>query len=116
MTGLPYLPTTTTILKPDPNTKEVVAVTTQDVEPILEHAATLRSMPQKSDWGRHIASVPNNLINELLEEEWRRGNPHASPYSPEIVAKVKQRLDSGEWAKFRVDEKVSGGAYIGWHK
>ena len=105
MTGLPYLPTTTTILKPDPNDKEVIAVTTQDVEPIVEHNALLRSMQQKSDWGRHVASVPNNLINELLTELWKLGcRDITSPYHPLVAAIVRQRLENGEWAKFRVDK------------
>ncbi len=44
--------------------KRTIAVYSHDdVEDILEHNKTLRSMSQKSDWGRHIASIPNIIKN-----------------------------------------------------
>jgi hypothetical protein len=46
----------------------------QDVEPILEHNKTLRTIEQRSDWGRHIASVPNVVLEKWLNEELERGN------------------------------------------
>jgi hypothetical protein len=43
----------------DAGEKVIVAETVQDVEPILERNHALRGEPQKSDWGRHIATIPN---------------------------------------------------------
>jgi hypothetical protein len=64
-----------TILYPDPNDKSVVAVSYQDYSHVLEQNKVLRDVPQKrAAWARHIAQVPNNLIFEGLNEEWRRGN------------------------------------------
>jgi hypothetical protein len=37
---------------PRPKDSIVIAESWQDVEPILERNAMLRSMPQKSDWGK----------------------------------------------------------------
>jgi len=53
---------------------EIIASTTQDVEPILERNAALRGEPQKSDWGRHVATIPNVILVRWLNEEYARGN------------------------------------------
>lgn len=93
-----------TILRPDPNDKDVIAVTTQDVEPILERNKTLRSEEQKSDWGRHVATVPNNVAYQWLVEEWTRGNKNLRMFSPEWMALVKRKLDDPDWAYLRTDK------------
>ena len=40
----------------------VIASATQDVEPILERNQQLRGEAQKSDWGRHVATIPNVIL------------------------------------------------------
>ena len=42
----------------DRGEKLIVAETMQDVEPILERNKALRGQAQRSDWGRHIATIP----------------------------------------------------------
>ena len=93
---------TRTTLYPDPNDKSIVAVSTQDIEPAIEYAKELAKETQKSDWGRHVASIPNILITQLLNEEWARGNHNLRPYSPEFKALVWRKLQT-DWAAFRVD-------------
>lgn len=94
-----------TELYPDKNDKkDVLAHTYQDVEPILEDNRHLRSMPQKSDWGRHVASVPNNIIYQWLVEEWTRGNHGLRLHSDEWKRLVKRKLQDPEWAYLRTDK------------
>jgi hypothetical protein len=40
----------------------VIASATQDVEPILKRNQRLRADPQTSDWGRHVATIPNVIL------------------------------------------------------
>lgn len=42
----------------DRGEKRIIAVTTQDVEPILERNRMLRGERQRSDFGRHVANIP----------------------------------------------------------
>jgi len=53
----------------DHGAKTTTFVTTQDVEPILEHNKVLQTIPQKSDWGRHIASIPMVIVEKWLRED-----------------------------------------------
>ena len=41
----------------------------QDVAPVLERNAALRAEPQRSDWGRHIASIPNVILVRWMNED-----------------------------------------------
>ena len=41
----------------------------QDCEDIIESNKRLQNEPQKSDWGRHIASIPNNILLKWMLEE-----------------------------------------------
>ena len=52
----------------------VIASATQDVEPILERNQQLRGEAQKSDWGRHVATIPNVILLKWLNEAHARGN------------------------------------------
>lgn len=88
----------------DHNEKRIVAYTEQDCDPILEHNKLLRSMPQKSDWGRHIASIPNVILTKWLNEEYARGNVSLRMFSKEFDALVARKLRDPEWAYLRVDK------------
>ena len=82
---------------------KIVAVTEQDVEPILERNKELRSMEQKSDWGRHIASIPNVIITKWLNEEWASGNTELRPFTKPFDELVAKKLRDPEWAYLRTD-------------
>ena len=62
----------------------IVAETWQDVEPILDRNKELRSIPQKSDWGRHVASIPNVILHQWLNEEYASGNTHLRLFTREF--------------------------------
>lgn len=79
----------------------------QDVEPYLENNARLREMDQPSDWGRHLASVPNVVINQWLYEEWTRGNTGLRFGSEEWRRIVWKKLNDPAWAYLRVDKPPS---------
>ena len=81
----------------------IVAETVQDVEPILERNKALRSIEQKSEWGRHIASIPNVILVRWLNEEYARGNVGLRILSKEFDALVAKKLDDPDWKFLRVD-------------
>lgn len=75
----------------------------QDVEDILENNRRLRSIAQKSDWGRHVASIPNVIMTRWLNEEWAKGNTTIRLFGPEMDALVERKLKDPEWAYLRTD-------------
>jgi hypothetical protein len=94
------------ILERAPKAKEslIIAESIQDVEPILERNKVLRSMPQKSDWGRHIASIPNVILTRWLNEEYSRGNVGLRMFTKEFDELVAKKLRDPNWAYLRVDK------------
>lgn len=82
----------------------IIAESMQDVEPLLERNKQLRSMPQKSDWGRHIASIPNVICMQWLNEEWARGNTSITFLSKEFDELVARKLRDPDWAYLRTDK------------
>ncbi|MGX1362582.1 hypothetical protein [Bradyrhizobium elkanii] len=87
----------------DSNGQDVAVEMVQDVEPILEHNKMLRSLAQKSDWGRHVASIPNVIMTRWLNEELERGNTTIKMFGPEMDALVDRKLKDPEWAYLRTD-------------
>jgi hypothetical protein len=90
----------------DRGEKKIVAVTEQDVEPILEHNKALRGEPQpprrRGDFGRHVASIPNVILVRWLNEEHARGNTRLRLFSPEFNALVARKLRDPDWKHLRV--------------
>ena len=84
----------------DRSEKLIIAHSLQDVEPILEHNKALRSMPQKSDWGRHIASIPNVILTKWLNEA---NSPTLRMFSKEFDELVAKKLRDPDWAYLRTD-------------
>ena len=75
----------------------------QDVEPIIDRNKELQTIEQKSDWGRHIASVPNIFLEKWLNEEAARGNVDMRFGSDEFWQMVGRKLQDPEWKFLRVD-------------
>ncbi len=88
----------------DSNGKDLAITQTEDVEPILEHNKLLRTMEQPSDWGRHIAEIPNVIYVQWLNEEHARGNTDLRLFTPEFDAIVQKKLRDPDWAYLRVDK------------
>lgn len=80
----------------------------QDCQDILDRNAQLRGMPQKSastqTWGRHVASIPNVILERWLSEEWQRGNTSLKMAGPEFDALVKRKLEDPDWKWLRTDK------------
>lgn len=93
-----------TSLHLDRTEKLIIAETMQDVEPILEWNKHLRSIPQKSDWGRHIANIPLVIVTKWLNEEWSRGNVNLRYLSKEFDEIVARKLRDPDWAYLRTDK------------
>lgn len=92
----------TEVLKFSLRDGQAVIRSTDDVEPILELNKELRSQPQKSDWGRHIATIPCIIEMRWLNECWERG--HDIRYlSSEWTEFVHLKLKDPDWAYLRTD-------------
>ncbi len=81
----------------------VIAYTEQDVEDIIEANKRLQSTPQKCDWGRHVATIPNVFLTRWLNEELARGNTTLRMYSKEFDALVERKLKDPDWKFLRTD-------------
>jgi hypothetical protein len=79
----------------------VIASATQDVEPILERNRRLRAEPQASNWGRHVATIPNVILLKWLNEEHARGNTRLRLFTKEFDELVARRLADPDWAYLR---------------
>lgn len=79
----------------------------QDVEPHLDFNKFLQSLKQKSDWGRHVAHIPNIFYEKWLREEWDRGNTHLRPFTPEFDELVERKLQDPDWKFLRVDSAAA---------
>jgi len=88
----------------DRSDQTVIAYSEQDCDPILDRNQQLRSQPQKSDWGREIAEIPNVIIVKWLNEEWMRGNVSLRPFTPEFRELVARKLRDPEWKYLRTDK------------
>lgn len=78
--------------------------TYQDVEDIIENNKRLQSEPQRSDWGRHIATIPNNILNQWLHEEYARGNVNMRLFDDEFNRLVQRKLNDHDWLFLRTDK------------
>jgi hypothetical protein len=95
----------------DTNGQDLAIRHTQDVEPILENNKLLRTMDQPSDWGRHVAEIPNVIYVQWLDEEHRKGNTGLRLFTPEFDAIVQKKLKDPEWAYLRTDKPA---LIMGW--
>lgn len=85
----------------------------QDVEPIIEHNKALQAIEQRSDWGRHVASVPNVVLEKWLNDEWDRGNINMQFGSDEFYEMVERNLQDPQYRAFRTDAVFNGSLGFG---
>lgn len=103
---------TNTLLKFDDDSLQVKV--TQDVEDIIENNKRLQTTPQKSDWGRHIASVPNVFINKMMDDAYARGNVNMKMFDEEFNRFYEHNIrNNPEWRAFRTDNP-SNPFHLGW--
>ena len=72
----------------------------QDCEAIIERNKALRSLPQKCDWGRHVATIPNNVLLKWMLEE---GVPVFGMPAHEWDKFLKKKLSDPDWRDLRTD-------------
>jgi len=78
--------------------KKIHFVRSQDCQPIVDAAKELEQIPQKGDF-RHIATIPNILIEKALHEEGV--NILALP-KKELTRYLRGKLKrGGDWAYLR---------------
>ena len=70
----------------------------QDVEDIIERNKRLRSEPQKSEWGRHVATIPNNILLKWMLEE---GVPVFGMPAHEWDKFLRKKLNDPDWRDLR---------------
>ncbi len=103
-----------TRLSLDRTEKLIVAESMQDVEPIIENNKRLQSEPQKSDWGRHVASVPEVFVVKELNREYARGNVNLRYLGPGFDAWYKKTfIDDPDYKWVRTDNP-SNPFRMGW--
>jgi len=98
----------------DSNGEDLAVEHIQDVEPILESNKVLRTQDQNSDWGRHIAEIPNVIYVKWLDEEHARGNTTLRLFTPEFDAIVQKKLKDPEWAYLRTDKPALITGWMGF--
>jgi hypothetical protein len=81
--------------------RNLVVHSYQDVEDIIEANKRLQNEPQKSDWGRHVARIPNNILVTWLHEEWARGNVSIRLFGREMDELVARKLRDPDWRWLR---------------
>jgi hypothetical protein len=100
-----------TLLHVDASSGATTFIRTQDVEPILEHNKALRAMPQRGDCGRHVAKIPNIIMEKWLHEELDRGNVTLQLYGEEFDRLIERKLADPDWAYLRTDAPAQR---LGW--
>jgi hypothetical protein len=70
----------------------------QDVEDIIERNKQLQQAPQKSDWARHVATIPNNILLKWMLEE---GVPVFGMPAHEWDRFLKKKLADPDWRDLR---------------
>jgi hypothetical protein len=87
----------------DRTERKIIVVTEQDVEPILERNRALRGEPQRSDWGRQVATIPNVVLLRWLNEEYARGHVGLRMFTREFDELVQRKLRDPDWQFLRTD-------------
>jgi hypothetical protein len=85
----------------DPDGTRLTIEHVQDVEAILARNRALRGRPQRSDWGRHIASIPNVILVKWMNEE---GANVLAMAGDEFGKFLRRKLDDPDWRHLRTDK------------
>lgn len=94
----------------DRNGRDLAIEHLQDVEPILQWNSQARGEQQRSEWGRHVARIPNVIYVRWLNEEHGRGNTSLRMFSSKFDRVVQQKLEDPDWAYLRTDRpKLQAG-------
>ncbi len=95
----------------DSNGQDLAVEHIQDVEDILEWNKEARREEQSSDWGRHIARIPNVTLMQWYDEACASGRTELRMFSKEFDEIVYRKLKDPEWAYLRTDRPA---LQVGW--
>ena len=93
-----------TRLQIDEAERKFTFVRVQDVEPILDRNKALKAVAQKSDVMRHIATIPNVILEQWLHEEHDKGNTGLRLSSEEFDRIIHRKLQDPDWYMLRTDK------------
>jgi hypothetical protein len=97
----------------DHGERTLTFVNVQDVEPILDLNKAQRSERQTSDWGRHIARIPNSILLQWFYEEQRKGNVTLQMYTDEFDRIIDRKLQDPDYAYLRTDKPSLQVGFLG---
>ena len=92
---------------------DVTIAHSQDCDPILEWNKEARRETQKSDWGRHVAKIPNILYVKWLDEAHAKGHTNLRLFTPEFDEIVQRKLQDPEYAHLRTDKPALQVGFLG---
>jgi hypothetical protein len=72
----------------------------QDVEPIIARNKALQGVAQPSDWARHVASIPNVILEKWMNEE---SVDYLALPADEFARLIRRKLDDPDWRWLRTD-------------
>lgn len=98
------MPEVITVPQLDKSEKLIHFARWQDVEDIIDNNKRLQNTPQKSDWGRHVSTIPNVILEQWLNEEHRRGNVSLKLYSNDFDKIIERKLKDPDWRWLRTDK------------
>lgn len=75
----------------------------QDVEDILEENKRLQKIAQKSDWGRHIATIPCVILERWINED---GVNYLQLPKQELARLIDRKLKDPDWMFLRTSPKL----------
>jgi hypothetical protein len=73
----------------------------QDVEAILDRNKALQREPQKSDFARHVATIPNVVLIQWMNQE---GADVLRMSSDEFGVFIRKKLADPDWRHLRTDK------------
>jgi hypothetical protein len=98
----------------DPSERVFTFETIQDVEPILDNNAALRSDGHGGDGWRHVADIPNVVYQQWFNEyNAGRAKPDLNIFSHEFNEFVKRKLRDPNWSKLLTYDPTQSFS-MGW--
>lgn len=91
-----------TKLHNNPHSEEIIAVSIQDCDDILAYNHLIRGENRAGDGGKLKYSIPLNVLNMWLYEEWTKGNHSLRLYSAEFDELVKRKMQDSDWKNLKV--------------
>jgi hypothetical protein len=73
----------------------------QDVAPIIARNKALQHVAQTSDWARHVASIPNVILEKWMNEE---GVNYLAVPADEFARLIRRKLADPDWRWLRTDQ------------